>query len=878
MRYVYAFEEGSKEQNYLLGGKGANLAEMTNLGLPVPPGFTITTDACKAFMAADDVLPDGLLDEVAEHLATLEHKMAKTLGDDNDPLLVSVRSGAPFSMPGMMDTVLNLGLNDVSVKGLAKQTANDRFAYDSYRRFVQMFGKIVLDIPGERFEDALTGLRAHEGVATDPELSADALAGLVETFKGIVRDTAHLEFPQQPTEQLRYAIDAVFRSWNGRRARDYRRLERIPDDLGTAVNVQTMVFGNKGDDSGTGVAFTRDPATGEHRPYGDFLPNAQGEDVVAGIRTTEPLDRMAAHFPGPHRELLDVMQRLEAHYHDMCDIEFTIEQGRLFLLQTRVGKRTAAAALRMAVEMEHEGLIDRRQAVLRIQPAQLDQLLHPQFDPQARYSALTKGLNASPGAAVGQACFTADDAQARAEAGVPVILVRPETSPDDLHGMIAAEGILTARGGLVSHAAVVARGMGKPAVCGAGELDIRVDAGEVRVGDTVVRAGDVVSINGTTGEVVVGAVPVITPEPTGPFETILSWADEFRRLGVRTNADLPDDAIVARRFGAEGIGLCRTEHMFLGARLPIVQRYILADTEHDAHAALLELEALQRSDFVGILEAMDGRPVTVRLLDPPLHEFLPDVEELLVQDARGQLDDTGRRLLRAAQQWREANPMLGTRGVRLGVLRPALYRTQVKALLDAAMERKLAGGDPRVEVMIPLAVSRAELALAVSWVREVAEELASETYGAAGLDILVGTMIETPRAALVADEIAEVADFFSFGTNDLTQMTFGFSRDDIEGRFMPKYLELKLLPANPFETLDVDGVGALVRMGVEKGRRTRPDLKLGICGEHGGDPASVAFCHEVGLDYVSCSPYRVPLARLAAAHAALAAHGPASTA
>ena len=878
MRYVYAFEEGSKEQNYLLGGKGANLAEMTNLGLPVPPGFTITTDACKAFMAANDVLPDGLLDEVAEHLATLEQKMAKTLGDDNDPLLVSVRSGAPFSMPGMMDTVLNLGLNDVSVKGIAKQTANDRFAYDSYRRFVQMFGKIVLDIPGERFEDALSALRAREGVATDPELSADALAGLVETFKGIVRDTAHLEFPQQPTEQLRYAIDAVFRSWNGRRARDYRRMERIPDDLGTAVNVQTMVFGNQGDDSGTGVAFTRDPATGEHRPYGDFLPNAQGEDVVAGIRTTEPLDRMAEHFPGPHRELLDVMQRLEAHYHDMCDIEFTIEQGRLFLLQTRVGKRTAAAALRMAVEMEHDGLIDRRQAVLRIQPAQLDQLLHPQFDPQARYSALTKGLNASPGAAVGQACFTADDAQARAEAGVPVILVRPETSPDDLHGMIAAEGILTARGGLVSHAAVVARGMGKPAVCGAGELDISVDAGEVRVGDTVVRAGDVVSINGTTGEVVVGAVPVITPEPTGPFETILSWADEFRRLGVRTNADLPDDAIVARRFGAEGIGLCRTEHMFLGARLPIVQRYILADEEHEAHAALLELEALQRSDFVGILEAMDGRPVTVRLLDPPLHEFLPDVEELLVQDARGQLDDAGRRLLHAAEQWREANPMLGTRGVRLGVLRPALYRTQVKALLDAAMERKLAGGDPRVEVMIPLAVSRAELALAVSWVREVAEELASETYGAGGLDFLVGTMIETPRAALVADEIAEVADFFSFGTNDLTQMTFGFSRDDIEGRFMPKYLELKLLPANPFETLDLEGVGALVRMGVEKGRRTRPDLKLGICGEHGGDPASVAFCHEVGLDYVSCSPYRVPLARLAAAHAALEAPGPASTA
>jgi pyruvate, orthophosphate dikinase len=878
VRYVHAFEEGSKEQNYLLGGKGANLAEMTTLGLPVPPGFTITTDACKAYMAADNVLPAGLLDEVAEHLATLEQNMGKQLGDDSDPLLVSVRSGAPFSMPGMMDTVLNLGLNDVSVKGLAKQTANDRFAYDSYRRFVQMFGKIVLDIPGERFEDALTALRAREGVATDPELDADALAELVETFKGIVREAANLEFPQQPTEQLRFAIEAVFRSWNGRRARDYRRLEGIPDDLGTAVNVQTMVFGNKGDDSGTGVAFTRDPATGEHRPYGDFLPNAQGEDVVAGIRSTEPLDRMGAHFPAPHRELLDVMGRLEAHYHDMCDIEFTIEQGRLFLLQTRVGKRTAAAALRMAVEMEQEGLIDRRQAVLRVQPAQLDQLLHPQFDPQASYTALTKGLNASPGAAVGRACFTPDDAQARAEAGEHVILVRPETSPDDLHGMIAAEGILTARGGLVSHAAVVARGMGKPAVCGASALDIRVDAGEVRVGDTVVRAGEVLSINGTTGEVVVGAVPVVTPEPTSSFETILAWADEFRRLGVRTNADLPGDAVVARRFGAEGIGLCRTEHMFLGDRLPIVQRYILADEEHEARAALEELEALQRRDFVGILEAMDGLPVTVRLLDPPLHEFLPDVEELLVQDARGQLDDAGRRLLHAAEQWREANPMLGTRGVRLGVLRPALYKTQVRALLDAAMARKLAGGNPKVEVMIPLAVSKEELALAVSWVKEVGDETAAETYGASGVDYTIGTMIETPRAALVADEIAEVADFFSFGTNDLTQMTFGFSRDDIEGRFMPRYLELKLLPSNPFETIDVEGVGALVRTAVEAGRRTRPDLKLGICGEHGGDPASVAFCHEVGLDYVSCSPYRVPLARLAAAHAALATHGPSSTA
>ncbi|HSO96703.1 MAG TPA: pyruvate, phosphate dikinase [Acidimicrobiia bacterium] len=878
MQYVYAFEEGSKEQKYLLGGKGANLAEMTKLGLPVPPGFTITTEACNMYMAHAHTLPDGLLDEAADRLRDLETKMGKRLGADDNPLLVSVRSGAPFSMPGMMDTVLNLGLNDSSVTGLAKQTNNERFAYDSYRRFVQMFGKIVLDIPGEHFETALESLRHARGVETDPELSAEDLAELVETFKGIVKDATQHEFPQEPKEQLRHAIEAVFRSWDGRRARDYRKLEGIPDDLGTAVNVQTMVFGNKGDDSGTGVAFTRDPATGEHRPYGDFLRNAQGEDVVAGIRVTEPLDAMATAFPECHRQLLDTMQALEQHYRDMCDIEFTIEQGRLFMLQTRIGKRTAAAALRMAVDMQAEALIDTKEAVLRIQPNQLDQLLHPQFDPTAPYTALCKGLNASPGAAVGTVTFTADDAESRREQGEHVILVRPETSPDDLHGMIAAEGILTSRGGLVSHAAVVARGMGKPAVCGASALDIDVTGGQFRVGDTVVHRGDLISINGTTGEVVVGAVPVITPEPTGPFDTILAWADEFRRLGVRTNADLPNDAAVARRFGAEGIGLCRTEHMFLGDRLPIVQRYILAESEADEDAALAELEQLQREDFVGILEAMDGLPVTIRLLDPPLHEFLPDIEELLVQDARGELDDTGRRLLHAAQQWREANPMLGTRGVRLGILKPGLYRTQVRAIFDAAMERKIAGGDPRVEVMIPLAVNRPELALAVSWVREVAEEIAGTSYGAGGVNYSVGTMVETPRAALVADEIAHEAEFFSFGTNDLTQMTFGFSRDDIEGRFLPRYLELHLLPANPFETLDVDGVGKLVRMAVELGRATRPNLKLGICGEHGGDPPSVAFCHDVGLDYVSCSPFRVPLARLAAAHAALAAGGPGSTA
>jgi pyruvate,orthophosphate dikinase len=878
MRYVYAFEQGSKDQKYLLGGKGANLAEMTNLGLPVPPGFTITTDACKAYMAADDTIPDGLMDEVAEARRALETKMGKQLGDPSDPLLVSVRSGAAFSMPGMMDTVLNLGLNDVSVGGLAQQTANERFAWDSYRRFVQMFGKIVLDIDGEKFEHALGELRAARGVETDPELSAQDLRELVDRFKAIVLAEKGIEFPQDPQEQLRHAIEAVFRSWNGDRARVYRRMEKIPDDLGTAVNVQSMVFGNKGDDSGTGVAFTRDPATGENKPYGDFLANAQGEDVVAGIRVTESLEAMSKHFGEAHGQLLEVMRLLEHHYRDMCDIEFTVEQGRLYMLQVRVGKRTAAAALKLAVDMEQEGLIDEREAVLRVAPEQLDQLLHPQFDPGAQYDVLTKGLNASPGAAVGKVYFTADDAEARHADGEAVILVRPETSPDDIHGMIAAEGILTSRGGLASHAALVARGWGKPAVVGANELDIDVAGGAFTVKDTTVHEGDVVSVNGTTGEVVLGAVELVQPdELSGAFETVLGWADDLRQLKVRTNADQPDDALVARRFGAEGIGLCRTEHMFLGDRLPIVQRFILAADEAEENAALADLEKLQRADFESIFEAMDGLPVTIRLLDPPLHEFLPDIEELLVLEARGQLDAEGRRLLAAAQQWREANPMLGTRGVRLGIIKPGLYRMQTKAILEAAIARVRVGGDPKVEIMIPLIVTEPELELITTWVRDTADEVFAAADNGS-VDYLVGTMVETPRAALAAAEIAEVAEFFSFGTNDLTQMTFGFSRDDIEGRFLTEYLEQKLLRANPFETLDVEGVGQLVRIAVERGRATRPELKLGICGEHGGDPASVAFCAEVGLDYVSCSPYRVPIARLAAAHAALGAGGPGSTA
>ncbi len=746
--FVYAFEEGGREQKYLLGGKGANLAEMTKLGLPVPPGFTISTEACNAYMAGENTIPDGLMNEVAAALMTLESTMGKTLGDADDPLLVSVRSGAPFSMPGMMDTVLNLGLNDISVQGLAKQTGNERFAQDSYRRFVQMYAKIVLDVDGELFEEELADLVEDRGVKNDSDLSAADLVGLVDVFKRVVRDAAGMDFPQDPADQLRHAIEAVFRSWNSKRAFDYRRMEGIADDLGTAVNVQSMVFGNKGDDSGTGVAFTRDPATGEARHYGDFLTNAQGEDVVAGIRITENLDDLGRHFPEVHDQLIEMMATLERHYRDMCDIEFTIEQGRLFLLQTRVGKRTAAAALRMAVEMVDEGLIDEREAVMRIQPAQLDQLLHPQFDPVAEFEAVAVGLNASPGAAVGNVYFTADDAESHAEAGEKTILVRPETSPDDLHGMIAAEGILTSRGGLVSHAAVVARGMGTPAICGADALKIDTKAGEFRVGDTVVKQGEVISINGSTGDVVVGAVPVVTPEPTGPFGTLLEWADGYRRLKVRTNADLPEDAARGREFGAEGIGLCRTEHMFLGERLPLVQRFVLAEEAADEQAALDELEKLQRSDFEGILEAMDGLPVTVRLLDPPLHEFLPDLEELIVEEATGTLDEEKGVLLAAARSWHEANPMLGTRGVRLGIIKPGLYKMQVRALLEAAVARVQAGGTPIVEIMIPLSVNKAELELMSAWITEVA----GKVFEAAGtsVDYLTGTMVETPRAAVVA--------------------------------------------------------------------------------------------------------------------------------
>jgi pyruvate,orthophosphate dikinase len=857
------------ELKALLGGKGANLAEMTSvLALPVPHGFTISTDACRDYMATG--WPDGLTAEVAAHLSQLEEAMGRSLGDAADPLLVSVRSGAKFSMPGMMDTVLNLGLNDESVDGLAKQTSDERFAYDSYRRFVQMYGRIVLGVPGEQFDERLEEVKTRTGAATDAAIPAVALRELVDAFKNVVQRHTGNPFPQARLDQLRGAIEAVFSSWNGARAVAYRVRERIPHDLGTAVNVQAMVFGNRDDNSGTGVGFTRDPATGAKGAYGDFLVNAQGEDVVAGIRNTEPLAALEQRFPSIYTELMDIFARLEKHYRDMCDTEFTIDEGKLWMLQTRVGKRTGRAALRMAVDMVEDEAIQltRAEAVQRITAEHVDGVLHPQFADTSA-PALTKGLGASPGAAVGKVYFTADDAAAAAANGEQVILVRTETSPEDVHGMLAAEGILTARGGLVSHAAVVARGWGKPAVVGAEA--VRIVGNEFRVGETVVKQGDVISLDGGSGVVVVGAVKTIAAEPPEELKKILSWADDIRgtRLGVWANADTGPDAEKARQLGAEGIGLCRTEHMFLAEdRLPIVRRMILADTPDDETAALEELRVAQKADFERILEAMDGLPVTVRLLDPPLHEFLPNVEELAVKEARDGLSAEEQKMYEAAKAWRETNPMLGTRGVRLGVIKPGLYAMQVRALMEAAAERASAGGHPVPEVMIPLTVSREELALARSWVESAIAEV-EKTSGAHSLKVSIGTMIETPRAALLAGEIAEVADFFSFGTNDLTQMTFGFSRDDVEGRMMTAYLEKGLLPRNPFENVDAAGVGELVRLAVERGRATKASLKIGVCGEHGGDPESIAVFARAGLDYVSCSPFRVPIARLAAAQALL---------
>jgi len=864
--YVFAFDHQHREPpmslKNLLGGKGANLAEMTSvLGLPVPHGFTISTDACRAYMEGG--WPAGLSGEVAVQLARLEAAMGKALGDPADPLLVSVRSGAKFSMPGMMDTVLNLGLNDESVQGLAAQT-DERFAYDSYRRFIQMYGRIVQGIPGEEFDTLFEKAKHEAGAASDAEIPPAVLRTLVGAYQDVVLTRTGAPFPQAPADQLRGAIEAVFRSWNGARAVAYRVRERIPHDLGTAVNVQSMVFGNRDDNSGTGVGFTRDPATGHAGAYGDFLVNAQGEDVVAGIRNTLNLEEMRRVFPAIYDDLLGIFDRLERHYRDMCDTEFTIEQGRLWMLQTRVGKRTGRAALRMAVDMtvDERTRLTQAEAVQRVTADHLEGVLHPQFATQD-VTVIATGLAASPGAAVGKAYFTADAAAAAAERGERAILVRNETSPEDVHGMIVAEGILTARGGLVSHAAVVARGWGKPAVVGA--ESVQISGASFTSRGATVNEGDVISIDGATGRVVQGEVPLSQAEPPAEFTTILAWADEIRagEMAVRANADTGADAAVARSYGAEGIGLCRTEHMFLGDRLPIVRRMILADSPEEESAALEELRVAQRADFTEVLEAMDGLPVTVRLLDPPLHEFLPRIEELAVKAATGELTDDEKAQHRAAQLWHEQNPMLGTRGVRLGVVKPGLYAMQVRALMEAAADRAAAGGRPVIEIMIPLTVTREELGLARRWVEEAIGQAAT------GIDVTIGTMIETPRAAIRADQIAEEADFFSFGTNDLTQMTFGFSRDDVEGRMMHLYLEQGLLKRNPFETIDAGAVGELVHEAVKRGRATKPGLKVGVCGEHGGDPESIALFRAAGLDYVSCSPFRVPIARLAAAQAIL---------
>ncbi len=856
---VYGFSEGSGEMKDLLGGKGAGLAEMTRLGLPVPPGFTITTEACREYAGAGR-LPAGLMESVAGRLGDLEEISGKRLGDTEDPLLVSVRSGAAASMPGMMDTVLNLGLGDAAVVGLARRVGDERFAYDSYRRFIHMFGDIVLKIPHGRFEGALGSLKEERGVEEDPQLEPADLEELVRIYKGIVEEETGRPFPQDPEEQLELAIRAVFDSWDNDRAVAYRREFGIPDSLGTAVTVQAMVFGNMDEDSATGVAFTRNPSTGEQGIFGEFLLNAQGEDVVAGIRTPRPLEEMMDAMPRAFSELLATMQKLENEYRDMQDVEFTVERDALYMLQTRSGKRTAAAALKIARDMTEEGLVSKEEALLRVDPGQLEQLLHPRIDPEAEVEILCTGLGASPGAATGRIVLTAQEAAERGGAKEAVILVRKETDPDDVEGMISSRGVLTALGGMTSHAAVVARGMGKPAVTGCSALEMDPDAGTLSVGGKVFEAGDVITIEGTSGRVMAGEVPLVEPEINEDFETILRWADESRALGIRANADTPEDARRAREFGAEGIGLCRTEHMFMeGGRLRIVREMILSEEEKALEAALQKLEPFQRGDFEEIFRAMDGLPVTVRLLDPPLHEFLPDSKDLATQvaevEARGEDAAELVRELRVAERLEEVNPMLGLRGVRLGTLRPEVYRMQARAIAAAAETVAEEGYAPVVEIMVPLVGFPAELAK----MRAIIEEEVGET------PVKIGTMIELPRACAVAGEIAEDADFFSFGTNDLTQMVCGMSRDDAEEKFLTDYLGSGLLEDNPFETLDRRGVGAFVSMACKGGLETKPSLKLGVCGEHGGDPKSIEFFHEVGLDYVSCSPFRVPVARLVAA-------------
>jgi pyruvate,orthophosphate dikinase len=892
--YVYDFSAGGREMVDLLGGKGANLGEMTKIGLPVPPGFTISTDACKVWLAQGHE-PEGLRAEVDEHLATLEHTIGRRLGDPDDPLLVSVRSGAKFSMPGMMETVLNVGLNDRSVQGLAARTDNPRFAWDSYRRLIQMFGRTVLGIDGSRFEHAIDELKEQRGAENDIDLDAADLQGLVTTFKRIVSDDAGRDFPQEPREQLDLAVRAVFDSWNTDRARVYRRQERIPDDLGTAVNIVAMVFGNLGPDSGTGVAFTRDPATGEQGVYGDYLQNAQGEDVVAGIRNTVPLAHMGELAPQAHADLMEAMATLERHYKDLCDIEFTVENGKLWMLQTRVGKRTAAAAFRIAVQLVDEGVIDLDEALRRVKGAQLAQLMFPQFDPAAERTVIAKGMAASPGAATGRAAFDSATAVEWAQRGDDVILVRRETNPDDLRGMVAARGVLTSRGGKTSHAAVVARGMGRTCVVGVEALRVDPRNRQFTTADGVhVDEGDVISIDGGTGEVFVGEVPV-SPSPvvsalTGDVDAaeveghddnvrdivaavarIMQHADSTRRMSVRANADTAEDAARARVFGAQGIGLCRTEHMFLGERRKLVERVILARDDEHRQGALLELLELQRSDFTAILTAMDGLPVTVRLLDPPLHEFLPDLTALSVKvavaEAKGEVDDDDVHLLQEVQRLSEQNPMLGMRGVRLGIVVPELYRLQVRAVAEATAALKADGKDPRPEIMVPLVAAVQELQL----VREQSEAVIADVAQEKGVDLTIpiGTMIELPRAAMTAHEIAEAADFFSFGTNDLTQTAWGFSRDDVEASFFSRYMDEGVFSVSPFESLDAGGVGRLVSIAAWEGKETHPQIKVGVCGEHGGDPSSIHFFESILLDYVSCSPFRVPVARLEAARASL---------
>jgi pyruvate, orthophosphate dikinase len=874
-KFVYLFNEGHSGMKEILGGKGANLAEMTRIGLPVPFGFTISTEACNSYYEAGKNIPAEVTAQVLDALNTLEVKTDKQFGNPANPLLVSVRSGSVFSMPGMMDTVLNLGMNDETVEGMANLTNNARFAYDSYRRFIQMFCNVVLDINVFFFEQYLEEVREHKGYSSDPEMTAEDWQEVIKGYKEIVKKHTRKEFPQDPKEQLFLAINAVFNSWNNQRAIVYRRLNKIPDHLGTAVNIQSMVFGNMGNDSGTGVAFTRNPSTGEHLLYGEYLINAQGEDVVAGIRTPQPIRTLKDEMPEVFQQFVDTSKRLEQHYQDMQDIEFTVERGQLFILQTRIGKRTAQAAIRIAVEMVEEGIIDKKTALLRVDPDQLNQLLHRRIDDKFERKTLAKGLPASPGAATGAVVFDADEAESLSNEGKKVILVRPETTPDDIHGIVSAQAVVTSRGGMTSHAAVVARGMGKACICGCEALKIDLRAKQFTIGDTIVNHGDIITIDGATGEIMLGEIPMIEPELSDEFQLLLAWADQERKLGVRANADNPEDAKKAFEFGAAGIGLCRTEHMFMDLkRIPIVQSMILAESYEERREALAQLLPMQQSDFEGIFEAMQGHPVTIRLLDPPLHEFLPNKEELLVEVTKLQILNPDSKelrekelLLKKVRQLDEMNPMLGHRGCRLGMIHPEIYEMQAKAIFYAVANLADKGVAVKPEIMIPLVGHVNELKDMRQLVIDAAIKVKEET--GKDFEYLIGTMIEIPRAALTANQIAEEADFFSFGTNDLTQTTFGYSRDDAEGKFLQTYIENKVLPENPFAVLDQEGVGKLVEMGVKLGRETKPELKTGICGEHGGEKSSIEFCYKTGLDYVSCSPYRVPLARLAAAQATI---------